>query len=206
MLSCAALVMACQPVTPISMKAASPSPTLKTTDVAPIPPETITTPVSQAPPIPFVPAEPISSRTVDQNNNQNKSNLAISAVTTNSDTHTNSTQAPPDITPKAVSMPKTFDPKKFIGFATPILVRNLGRANMIRKEGPIEVWQYQFSSCVVDFFFYPIGEGTSQLISKNWNMRSAVMGDYLDRGNCHNEMNLYHQKIFSNSLSKLSLH
>ena len=48
---------------------------------------------------------------------------------------------------------------KNYGFATPILVHNLGSANMVRKEGSIEVWQYQVGSCVVDFFFYPVDEG-----------------------------------------------
>ena len=86
-----------------------------------------------------------------------------------------------------------------IGLATPILVRNLGKANMIRQEGQVEVWQYQFSSCVVDFFFYPMGEDPSELISKNWNMRSAVMGDRLDPGSCREEMSLYYRKISSNS-------
>ena len=69
-------------------------------------------------------------------------------------------------------MPKTFDPTKIIGFATPTLIHNLGKANMVRKEGPIEVWQYQFRSCVVDFFFYPIVKGSSKLILKTWDMRT----------------------------------
>ena len=108
-------------------------------------------------------------------------------------------QASSDITPKDVAGPKTFDPTKIIGFATPILVHNLGSANMVRKEGSIEVWQYRFGSCVVDFFFYPVDEGASQLILKTWDMRSTIMGDRLDRGSCRDEMNLYHHKLSSNS-------
>ena len=91
------------------------------------------------------------------------------------------------------------DPTKIIGFATPILVHNLGSANMVRKEGSIEVWQYRFGSCVVDFFFYPVDEGASQLILKTWDMRSTIMGSRLDRSRCRDEMNLYHHKLSSNT-------
>ena len=98
-----------------------------------------------------------------------------------------------------MARPKTFDPSKIIGFATPILVHNLGKANMVRKEGSIEVWQYQVGSCVVDFFFYPVDEGASQLILKTWDMRSTIMGDRLDRSSCRDEMNHYHNKFSSNS-------
>ena len=111
--------------------------------------------------LPRHPAETLSSSPVDQNNNQTEIDLAIGTVTKSSETQTNSAQTSSDITPKDVAMPKTFDPTKIIGFATPILVHNLGSANMVRKEGSIEVWQYQFGSCVVDFFFYPVDEGVT---------------------------------------------
>jgi hypothetical protein len=199
MISCAALVTACQQVTPISMKPASPRPNLKINYAAPQLSASMAPPVPEASPLPSVPAETLSSGTVDQNKNQTEIDLAISTITTSDDTPKNLTQESSNITPKAVALPKTFDPTKIIGFATPTLVQNLGKANMVRQEGSIEVWQYRFGSCVVDFFFYPIGDGASQLISKNWDMRSAIMGNLLDRGNCRNEMNLYHQKILSNS-------
>ena len=196
LLSCAALLMACQPVTPIPVKTKSPSPNLKINDAAPIIPASIAPPVSQALP---VPAETLSSDPSNQNDNQTEIDLAASTVNKSNETQTNSAQVSPDATPKAVTMPKTFDPKKIIGFTTSILVHNLGMANTVRKEGPIEVWQYQFGSCVVDFFFYPIGEGSSQLILKTWDMRSTIMEDRLDQSSCHDEMNLYHQKFLSNS-------
>jgi len=197
--SCAALLMACQPVTPIPVKTKSPSPNLKIKDAVPIPPASIAPPVPQVPPVASMPAETLSSDPSNQNDNQTEIDLAASTVTKSNETQTNSAQVSPDATPKAVTMPKTFDPKKIIGFATPILAHNLGKANMIRKEGPIEIWQYQFGSCVVDFFFYPIGKGSPQLILKTWDMRSTIMGDRLDRGSCHDQMNLYHQKFLSNS-------
>ena len=202
LLSCAALLMACQPVTPTPMKIQSPSPNMEINDAAPILPASIAPPVSQAQPVsqaPPVPAETLSSSPVDQNNNQTEIYLAIDTVTKSSETQTNSAQASSDITPKDVAEPKTYDPAKILCFATPILVHNLGSANVVRKEGSIEVWQYQFGSCVVDFFFYPVDEGTSQLILKTWNMRSTIMGDRLDRGSCRDEMSLYHHKLSSNS-------
>ena len=194
-LSCAALLIACQPVTPIPIKTKSPSPNLKINDAAPIPNASMAPSVPQEPPVPSVPAETLSSDPVDQNDNQTEIDLAISDVTKNIETQVNSAKSSPKITPKAVAIPKTFDPTKIISFGKPSLVHNLGMANMVRKEGPIEIWQYQFASCVVDFFFYPISEGSSQLILKSWDMRSAIVGDSLDRGSCHDEMNLYHQKF-----------
>ena len=135
----------------------------------------------------------------NQNDNQTEIDLAISAVTKSNDIQANLAQALPEMTPQAMTMPKTFDPTKIIGFATPILVHSLGKANMVRMEGSIEVWQYQFESCVVDFFFYPVDEGPSRLILKTWDMRSTIMGDRLDRGSCRDEMNLYHHKLSSKS-------
>ena len=181
------------------MKIESRSPHLKINDAVPIPPASMVTPVPQAPPMPTVPAEPSSSDPIDQNNNQTEIDLAISTVNKSSETHTNSAQATPDITPEALAIPKTFDPTKIIGFSTTVLVHNLGRANTVRKEGSIEVWQYQFASCVVDFFFYPIGEESPELILKTWDMRSTLMGDDLDQKSCRDDMNVHNQKILSKS-------
>ena len=199
LLSSVALLTACQPVTTIPTKTNSTSRNVQINDNPPITSASIMATVSQAPPLPSVPAETLSSDVVDQNKNQTEIDVAHSAITKNSGTDANSAQASPTITSKVVSPAKTFDPKKVIGFTTPILVRNLGKANMIRQEGQVEVWQYQFSNCVVDFFFYPNDENPSELISKNWDMRSAVMGERLDRGNCRDDINQYHQKISSNS-------
>ena len=180
------------------MKTESASPNLKISDDPPISRASMAPPVPQAPPMPSVPTETLSWGPLDQNNNQTEIDLAISTVPKNKETPTNTERASPDVIPKAAPMPKTFDPTKIIGSSTPILVHNLGRANMIRKEGLIEVWQYQFGSCVVDFFFYPFDEGSSQLILKAWDMRSIIMGDRLNQDSCRAEMNLHHQTILSN--------
>jgi len=72
---------------------------------------------------------------------------------------------------------------------------DLGIANMIRQEGPIEIWQYRFAECVVDFFFYPASQESSQLIIKNWDMRSVVISGRVNEGKCLAAMDRHHQKL-----------
>ena len=86
LLSCAALLMACQPVTPIPVKTKSPSPNLKIKDAAPIPPASIAPPVPQVPPVASMPAETLSSDPSNQNNNQTEIDLAASTVNKSNET------------------------------------------------------------------------------------------------------------------------
>jgi hypothetical protein len=105
--------------------------------------------------------------------------------------------AAPQVQPTPVQPP--FRPKAMIGLASIILIRDLGIANMIRQEGPIEIWQYRFAKCVVDFFFYPASQGSSQLIIKDWDMRSAVIGGRVNEGKCLSAMDQHHQKLVAGS-------
>ena len=104
---------------------------------------------------------------------------------------------PTQVQPEPVQ-PK-FRPKAMIGSASTTLIRDLGIANMIRQEGPIEIWQYRFAACVVDFFFYPPSQGSSQLIIKDWDMRSAVIGGRVNEGKCLAAMDRHHQKLIAKS-------
>jgi len=104
---------------------------------------------------------------------------------------------PTPVQPVKVQPP--FRPKAMIGSASIILVRDLGIANMIRQEGPIEIWQYRFPECVVDFFFYPASQGSSQLVIKDWDMRSTVIGGRVNEGKCLAAMDRHHQKLISGS-------
>jgi hypothetical protein len=104
---------------------------------------------------------------------------------------------PNQVQPVPVKPP--FRPKAMIGSASIILVRDLGIANMIRQEGSIEIWQYRFAECVVDFFFYPASQGSSQLVIKDWDMRSAVIGDRVNEGKCLAAMDQQHQKLVAGS-------
>ena len=105
--------------------------------------------------------------------------------------------AAPQVQPTPVQPP--FRPKAMIGSASITLIRDLGIANMIRQEGPIEIWQYRFAKCVVDFFFYPASQGSSQLIIKDWDMRSAVIGGRVNEGKCLAAMDRHHQKLVAGS-------
>ena len=104
---------------------------------------------------------------------------------------------PTQVQPEPVQ--PTFRPKAMIGSTSIILIRDLGIANMIRQEGPIEIWQYRFAQCVVDFFFYPASQGSSQLIIKDWDMRSAVIGGRVNEGKCLAAMDRHHQKLIARS-------
>ena len=104
---------------------------------------------------------------------------------------------PTQVQPEPVQ--PTFRPKAMIGSVSIILIRDLGIANMIRQEGPIEIWQYRFAQCVVDFFFYPASQGSSQLIIKDWDMRSAVIGGRVNEGKCLSAMDQHHQKLVAGS-------
>ena len=99
--------------------------------------------------------------------------------------------------PAAPPVQPPFRPKAMIGSASSILLRDLGIATMIRQEGPIEIWQYRFAACVVDFFFYPTSQGSSQLIIKDWDMRSAVIGGRINEGKCLGAMDRHHQKLIA---------
>jgi hypothetical protein len=104
---------------------------------------------------------------------------------------------PTPVQPRPVQPP--FRPNAMIGSASIILLRDLGIANMIRQEGPIEIWQYRFAECVVDFFFYPASQGSSQLVIKDWDMRSAVIGGRVNEGKCLAAMDRHHKKLVAGS-------
>jgi len=104
---------------------------------------------------------------------------------------------PTPVQPRPVQPP--FRPNAMIGSASIILLRDLGIANMIRQEGPIEIWQYRFAKCVVDFFFYPASQGSSQLVIKDWDMRSAVIGGRVNEGKCLAAMDRHHKKLVAGS-------
>ena len=208
LLAYAAFVTACQSVTPedggkkslnqqlTTKNAALLSSATQLPSISPAPPKQPATP---APTTPSVPIEASSLDNFDQNSSQTGVDLTINAINSGVNPQTSALQTSPSVTSQALVISKTFDPAEIIGFATSMLFHDLGEANMIRQEGPVEVWQYQFVSCVVDFFFYPSDKEGSPMIAKSWDMRSQIMGDFLDRRSCRDEMNLYHRKILSNS-------
>jgi len=183
----AALVAACQPVTPTTVNSkAAPTITVapeSQTDIDLVV-STVTKTADGAAGAVYNAVTNAGSGTDD--NTKDTKDTEIAAI-----------PATPPVQPVKVQPP--FRPKAMIGSASIILVRDLGIANMIRQEGPIEIWQYRFAECVVDFFFYPASQGSSQLIIKDWDMRSAVIGGRVNEGKCLAAMDQQHQKLVAGS-------
>ena len=183
----AALVAACQPVTPTTVN----SKAVPTITVAPEGQTDIDLVVSTVTKTADGAAGSGSGTEAGSGTNNSSEETAIAAI-----------PATPPVQPTPVQPMKVqppFRPKAMIGSASIFLVRDLGIATMIRQEGPIEIWQYRFAACVVDFFFYPVRQGSSQLIIKDWDMRSAVIGGRVNEGKCLAAMDQHHQKLVAGS-------
>jgi hypothetical protein len=183
----AALVAACQPVTPTTVNSKA-APTIT---VAPEGQTDIDLVVSTVTKTADGAAGSGSGTGAGSGTNNSSEETAVAAI-----------PATPPVQPTPVQPVKVqppFRPKAMIGSSSIILVRDLGIATMIRQEGPIEIWQYRFATCVVDFFFYPVSQGSSQLIIKDWDMRSAVIGDRVNEGKCLVAMDQHHQKLVAGS-------
>ena len=84
------------------------------------------------------------------------------------------TVAPPDV-----------DPQLFLGHSPDQLKNRLGAPSILRKEGNVEIWQYQLSDCVVDFFFY---DKAGTLAATHTDMRSPFLGGQLDQAACRHAL------------------
>ncbi|WP_443645754.1 hypothetical protein [Candidatus Ponderosibacter sp. Uisw_141_02] len=183
----AALVAACQPVTPTTVNSKA-APTIT---VAPEGQTDIDLVVSTVTKTADGTAGSGSGTEAGSGTNNSSEETAIAAI-----------PGTPPVQPTPVQPVKVqppFRPKAMIGSASIFLVRDLGIATMIRQEGPIEIWQYRFAACVVDFFFYPVNQGSSQLVIKDWDMRSAVIGGRVNEGKCLAAMDQHHQKLVAGS-------
>ncbi|MDC0444714.1 hypothetical protein OAM78_05205 [Alphaproteobacteria bacterium] len=191
----AALVAACQPVTPTTVNSKA-APTIT---VAPEGQTDIDLVVSTVTKTADGAASAVNNAGSGTDDNTKDTEIAaIPATPPVQPTPVQPTPVQPTpVQPVKVQPP--FRPKAMIGSASIILVRDLGIANMIRQEGPIEIWQYRFAECVVDFFFYPASQGSSQLIIKDWDMRSAVIGGRVNEGKCLAAMDQQHQKLVAGS-------
>ena len=200
LLGFAALVAACQPVTPTTVNtAATPKITVALkgqTDIDLV----VSTVTKTADSTAGAVTDAVTGLgfVTDHGSGTNNSGeeTAIAAIPATPPVQPNQAQ-PNQAQPVPVKSP--FHPKAMIGSASIILVHDLGIANMIRQEGPIEIWQYRFAECVVDFFFYPASQGSSQLVIKDWDMRSAVIGGRVNEGKCLAAMDQHHQKLVAGS-------
>ena len=185
LLGFAALFMACQPVTPTTVNTeATPTITVTTNGQTEI--DLVVSTVTKA-----TDSEASTGTGSGPSTNDTTEETVITAIPPTPPVQ------PTQVQPEPVQ--PTFRPKAMIGSTSIILIRDLGIANMIRQEGPIEIWQYRFAACVVDFFFYPVSQGSSQLIIKDWDMRSAVIGGRVNEGKCLAAMDQHHQKLVAGS-------
>lgn len=63
--------------------------------------------------------------------------------------------APPAEPAEPAAPPPRFEPRAFLGLERSELEGRFGRPDLVRREGPAEVWQYVSGPCVLHFFFYP---------------------------------------------------
>lgn len=96
-----------------------------------------------------------------------------------------STTIPESDLPVITVVPQDLDPQLFLGQSTDQLANRLGTPSLIRKEGNVEIWQYQLSDCVVDFFFY---DKAGTLAATHTDMRSPFLGGVLDQAACRNAL------------------
>ena len=81
----------------------------------------------------------------------------------------------------APELPQNLDPAIFIDKSTAHLASMLGDPTMRRNEGAVEIWQYQLSDCVVDFYFYA---DAGSLIARHTDMRSPLLDGVIDSAAC----------------------
>lgn len=72
----------------------------------------------------------------------------------------------PSIPPAEPAPPPRFEPHAFLGLERSDLEQRFGRPDLVRREGPAEVWQYVSGPCVVHFFFYPGSEKTASAVGR----------------------------------------
>ena len=90
----------------------------------------------------------------------------------------------PDV-PVMTVAPQDLDPQLFLGQSPDKLKNRLGAPSILRKEGAVEIWQYQLSDCVVDFFFY---DKAGTLAATHTDMRSPFLGGQLDQAACRHAL------------------
>jgi len=97
----------------------------------------------------------------------------------------NSTIIPESDVPAVTVAKQGLNPQFFLGQSPDQLKNRLGTPSTLRKEGTVEIWQYQLSDCVVDFFFY---DKAGTLAATHTHMRSPLLGGQLDQTACRHAL------------------
>ncbi|MDC1381948.1 hypothetical protein N8500_00515 [Candidatus Puniceispirillum sp.] len=201
LLGFATLTAACQPITPSSMSITLADPKgMKPTSTQALA-KTISINNSQnksQTKIELI-VEPTKKSPISdsQDGSQTEIKLAVGEISSSKNANSISKNLESVVPQMVLIEPKVFNPKDVMDLTIPLLIQDLGKATITRQEGPVEIWQYHFKNCVVDFFFYSTNEFAPKLTARSWDMRSAMIGSNLDRAACLAEMNIYHQDVLT---------
>jgi hypothetical protein len=82
--------------------------------------------------------------------------------------------------------PPEFEPASLLGASSSKIEAVLGSADLLRREGTAEVWQYRLATCVVDYFVYPDADGNKQVTG--WDWRPPIIAEILNAQQCRQDL------------------
>lgn len=82
--------------------------------------------------------------------------------------------------------PPEFEPASLLGASSSKIEAVLGSADLLRREGTAEVWQYRLATCVVDYFVYPDANGNKQVTG--WDWRPPIIAENLNAQQCRQDL------------------
>lgn len=89
--------------------------------------------------------------------------------------------------PKPAPLPPAeFEPASVIGLPAGQLELRFGDADLLRREGTAEVWQYRMTACVVDYFVYPDAAGIAMIVG--WDWRAPLITAEIDPLQCRQDL------------------
>ena len=88
--------------------------------------------------------------------------------------------------PEPAPPPAEFEPASIVGLSADQLESRFGTADLLRREGTAEVWQYRLSACVVDYFVYPDAAGIRKIVA--WDWRARVLSADIDALKCRQDL------------------
>ncbi len=96
--------------------------------------------------------------------------------------------APPPSVPavEPTPPPPEFEPASLLGASSSDVKAVFGSADLLRREGRAEVWQYRLATCVVDYFVYPDADGNKQVT--DWDWRAPIITERLNARQCRQDL------------------
>ena len=96
--------------------------------------------------------------------------------------------APPPSVPAVETPPPPpeFEPASLLGASSSDVEAVFGSADLLRREGRAEVWQYRLATCVVDYFVYPDADGNKQVT--DWDWRAPIITERLNVRQCRQDL------------------